>query len=373
VIRTFRYKAKLSPSAVRKAEGQLALLCELYNAALEERKTHWDKARQRVTLYAQMRQLAEIRRIRPEFAEMDCHATRSPLKRLDLAFKAFFRRVKAGQTPGHPRFRSRARYDSVTFYDNGWKLDGKRLTLRGIGTAKLFLSRPIEGRVKTVTLRRDRCGDWFVTFCCGDVSVRPLPATGQSVGVDVGLEAFATLSNGGAIPNPRHLASREVEVKRAQRIVSKRRLGGRNRRKAVRLLALRHRKVERARRDFHFKTAHALVQRFDRIAVEDLNVKGLAGGMLAKSVNDAGWGQFLSILASKAESAGRDLIAVDPRYTSQDCSGCGHRVAKPLSQREHQCQECGLCLSRDENAARNILARAGPPPVTSCPASKAAA
>ena len=370
MIRSFKFKAKLSPSAVRKANGQLALLRELYNAALQERRDHW-KAGVSVGFYDQVRQIPAIRRLRPEFANMDAQATESPLRRLDLAFKAFYRRVKAGQSPGYPRFRSADSYDSVTFRQSGWKLEGKRLTLRGIGTLKLFLHREIEGQVKTVTLRRDRCGDWFVTFACDGVAVCPFPATGQSIGVDVGLASFLTTSEGEHIPNPRPLRVREVAAKRAQRIVAKRKRGSNGRRRAVTLLAKHHRKVERARRDFHFKAAHALTQRYDLIAVEDLNVKGLAGGMLAKSVHDAGWGQFLAILTAKAESAGRVVVAVDPRNTSQLCSGCGNRVDKALSEREHHCQGCGLRLGRDENAARNILARAGP--AARCPASRAAA
>lgn len=373
VFRSFRYKAKLSPSAIRKAEGQLALLCELWNGALQERKEHWQKSRIRVGFYSQSKQLPAIKHVRPEFAGIDSQATENVLRRLDLAFRAFFRRVKSGQSPGYPRFRSWSRYDSVTFRHSGWKLEGRRLTLRGIGTAKLFLSRPIEGRIKTVTLRRDQCGNWFVTFACQDVPAKPLATTGQAIGVDLGLASFLTTSDGEKVANPRHLASREAAVKRAQRIVSKRKRGGANRKKAVRLLAKRHRRVENARRDFHWKAARSLVGRYDLIAVEDLNVKGLAGGMLAKSVHDVGWGDFLRALAAKAEEAGRELIAVDPRFTSQDCSRCGHRAPKPMSQREHHCQECGLHIDRDENAARNILARAQAGPTASCPAGRAAA
>ncbi len=372
MTRSFRYKARMSPSAVRKANGHLALLCELWNAGLEERKTHWEKARLSPSFYDQKKQLSEIRRIRPEFLEIDSHAMRDPLRRLDLAFRAFFRRVKAGEVPGYPRFRSRDRYDSMTFeVGRGWTLSGNRLTIRGIGTAKLFLSRPLEGRVRTMTLRRDRCGDWFVAFACDEAPATPLPATGKRVGIDLGLASFLTTSEGEQVANPRHLRSREVAVKRAHRIVSKRQRGGSNRRKAVRLLAKRHRTVENARRDFHFKTARALVQRYDLIAVEDLNVKGLAGGMLAKSVHDAGWGGFLHALAVKAEDAGRTIVAVDPRYTSTDCSGCGHRQPKALSEREHQCQHCGLRMDRDRNAALNILARAAS--TASRPARKVAA
>lgn len=373
MIRSFRYKARLAPSAIRKAEAGLGVLCELYNAGLEERKTAWEKARVRIGFYAQSKQIKEIRRDRPELGVLPFDAAEVCLKRLHLAFEAFFRRMKAGQAPGYPRFRARARFDSMTFRGCGWKLEGNRLTLQGIGTLKLFLSRPIDGRVKTVTLRRDRCGDWHVTFACDDVPTRPLPATGESIGVDVGLASFLTTNDGQHIANPRHLAIREAAMKRAQRIISKRIKGGVNRRKAVRLLAKRHRTVERARRDFHFKTARALVARYDLIAVEDLNVAGLARGRLAKGIHDAGWDGFLHALSVKAEEAGRILVKVDPRGTSQCCSGCGAEVRKALSVRVHDCPHCGLVLDRDENAARNILQKARAAPTGSRPGQKVAA
>lgn len=355
--KSFQYKARLSPSAVRNAEGQLALCAELYNAALQERRDAYRMAGVSVTASAQMKQLPEIKALRPEYKEVGSQVLQDVVQRLDKAFKAFFRRVKAGQTPGYPRFRSRSRYDSLTFKQAGWVLDGRRLTLHGIGTLRLFLSRGIEGKIKTVTLRRDRCGDWFVTFSCDDVPLRLLPDTGSEIGIDVGLEKFLSTSEGEFVENPRHLRRAAAALKRTQRRVSKRKRGGSNRRKMVQVLARRHRKVERARRDFHFKTALKLVERYDVIAVEDLNVRGLARGMLATSVNDAAWGRFFEILCFKAESAGRTFVAVNPSGTSQVCSGCGcePRERKTLSVRVHRCAECGLVLDRDTNAARNVL------------------
>ncbi|HET9948795.1 MAG TPA: transposase [Longimicrobiales bacterium] len=383
--KSFEYKAKLSPSAARRAEGQLALCAELYNAALQERRDSWKQAQVSVSAVEQMRQLKEIKQIRPEFLEVDAQVLQGVIQRLDKAFQAFFRRVKSGQTPGYPRFRSRHRYDSLTFKQTGWKLGpsgAKRtLTLRGIGDVKLFWSRDTEGQIKTVTLKRDRCGDWFVTFSCDGVPERPLPETGEAVGVDLGLEKFLTTSSGEVVENPRHLRGAEVRLKRTSRRVSKRRKGGQRRWKMARTLARKHRKVQRTRRDFHFKTARKLVEKYDLIAVENLNVRGLSRGALAKSVGDAGWSQFIEILSFKAAEAGRRVVTVDPRGTSQVCSGCGcePKEKKTLSARVHRCGECGLVLDRDHNAARNVLhlamsdkrGRAGPS--ASSPASKAAA
>lgn len=371
--KSFRFKAKLSPSTVRNAERQLRLLCELYNAALQERRDAWQRAGVSISFAHQSRQLTEVRAADPIYAGINRKVAEDCLRRVDRAFEAFFRRVKVGDKPGYPRFKSRRRYDSFTLRDEGWRLEGRRLTIRGIGTLKLFLSREIEGDIKTVTLKRDRCGDWFVTFSCDNVPVLLLPDTGEAAGVDLGLAAFLANSDGGVVENPRHLRAAEVKLKRAHRVVAKRKRRGSNRRKAVRLLAVQHRRVQSARRDFHFKTARQLVERYDLIAIEDLNVRGLARSALAKSVHDAGWGQFIDILRFKAEEAGRAVVAVNPSGTSQICSGCGCEPErkKTLAVRTHRCLDCGLVLDRDVNAARNILAlaRAGAPPPASRPAS----
>lgn len=353
--RSFRYKAKMSPSVIRDAEGQLALLCELHNAAIEERREAWRRGIS-VSWYDQNRQLVGIKEVRPEFAAIGSQVLENALRRVDLAFKAFYRRSKLGQVPGYPRFKPRRQYDSLTFRKVGWRLDGRRLTMQGIGTAKLFLSRPIEGTVKTATLRRDRCGDWWVCFSCVDVPVRPLEATGENVGIDLGLTSFIATSAAELVSNPRPLIAADAGLRRTQRAVSKQKRGGRNRRKRIVTLARQHRRVQRVRRDFHCKTALDLVQRYDMIAVEDLNVAGLARGILARSVNDAGWASFLLALRDAAEKASRVVVAVDPRGTSQVCSNCGcePEVRKTLSDRVHSCP-CGYTADRDVNAARNIL------------------
>lgn len=374
--RSFKYKVKMSASARRNAEWQLSRLCELYNAALEERQTAWRQARRSVSYYDQSAQMPGLKIDRPEYAAIGSQAILDCLRRLDRAFRAFYRRCQNGEAPGYPRFKSWRRYDSLTFRGPvpcGWRLDGRRLTMQGIGTAKLFLSRPIEGAIKTVTLRRDACGDWWVTFACENVPARPLPETGQSVGVDLGLTTFAALSDGSLIENPRPAITAEAKVRQAQRRVSKRRKGSNRRRVAVRRLAKHHRRVHRIRADFHWKLARALVERFDVVAVEGLNVKGLARGMLARAVNDAGWGDFLNRLACKAESAGREIVKVDPRGTSQACSGCGCEARKGLKVRTHDCPDCGLVLDRDVNAARNVLAIAQAGRAASRPGCKTAA
>lgn len=359
--RTYRYKAKLSVGAARRADRVLWLHRDLYNAALQERRDNWRERGRSVSYYDQQRSLTEVRREIPEYGQLDRESCEYTLRNLDKAFQAFFRRVRHSERPGFPRFKSRGRFKSVTYRRTGWQLDGRYLTLRSIGRIKLHLSRPSEGEIKTVTLKRDRCGDWWVTFACEHVPPKPLPETGEEVGIDVGLASFLTTSEGESVANPRHLREAERELRIAQRRVSRRKRGGSRRRKAARVLAKKHRAVRRARRDFHFKTALDLVRRYDVIAVEDLNVSGLARSRLAKSVSDAGWGQFIEILRTKAEEAARTVVAVDPRGTSQVCSGCGSQPdeRKTLRVRTYEC-DCGLTLDRDHNAALNILARAEP-------------
>jgi len=351
----------------------LDLCRELYNAALEHRRHVYHRTGQSVSKYAQMAELKDVKKVRPEYADIDAQVLEGVLKRLGAAFDAFFRRVRQGGPAGYPRFKGRDRYRSIVFRQTGWKLDGRRLTLRGIGTLRLFLSRPIEGAIKNLTLRRDSCGDWFVSFSCDDVPAKALPETGATIGLDLGITNFIATSDGETIDNPRPFVAAEHRLAIAQRKRSKQERGGARYRQQSRHVAKLHRKVARIRRDFHFKTAVDLVRRYDVIAVEDLNVVGLARMRLSKHVNDAGWGQFIEILRAKAEEAGRTVVAVNPNGTSQACSGCGCEVRKRLGVRTHGCPDCGLVLDRDVNAARNILTRAGAPLTASRPASRAAA
>jgi putative transposase len=306
------------------------------------------------------------------------------LQRLERAFAAFFRRVRAGQTPGFPRFKSRDRYNSFTFKQTGWTLDGarQRLRLAGIGDLKVRWSRPIEGTIKTVTIRRN-ADRWYVCFSCLVEVPDAMPdAAKPAVGIDLGLEHFATLSTGEHIANPHHFRTGQALVTQRSQALARRKRGSTRRRKARLLVAKAHRKVFNQRRDFHHKMARTLVGSHRLIAVEKLRITNLvrrpapilattdegsiiyapngaaAKSGLAKSIHDAGWGRFLTILTHKAAEAGVVLIAVNPAGTSQVCSGCGKQIPKPLAERWHSCEHCGCSVQRDVNAARNIL-RAG--------------
>jgi putative transposase len=345
----------------------------LYNEALAERKEAWqEEERRSVGFAAQCSSLTQRKRSCGYLRSVHSQVLQNVLRRVDRSFENFFRRVKAlEEAPGYPRFKGHGWYDSFTYpqYANGAKFKNGRLALSKIGHIKLFRDRPLEGKPKTVTIIRKADG-WYVAIVC-EVEPNTLPRTGESVGVDVGITHFATLSTGETIENPRCYRRAERDLKKAQRRVSRRKKGSKRREKAKALLGKAHQKVARSRRDHAHKTAKSIVERYDRIAVEDLNVSGMVKNRhLAKAISDSGWTQFVQILSAKAESAGRELVKVDPRNTSQKCSGCDELVRKPLAVRWHSCPSCGCELDRDHNAAKNIqniLIGAGSPFVEPMP------
>jgi len=359
VLRVYRYRLYPTAAQASAIRETLERLRVLYNAALQERRDAYRKQGVSVTRAQQERLLTEIKRNESEYASLHTHLMQDAVTRLDRAFDAFFRRVKAGQKPGYPRFKGRGRYRSFSFKDaihgNGAKLvsGNKRLRISGVGNVKIKLHRPIEGRIKTIGITLDGDGHFYAAFTCDNVPTRELERTGKTAGIDVGISSFLATSDGDTVANPRCLETSQRVVARTQRKVSRRKRGSNRRRKAVALLARKHANVRNARKDFHHKTALMLVRRYDRVAVEELDILWLARGMLSRSVHDAAWGSFLTILRAKAESAGREVIAVDPRGSSQQCSACGATVRKDLSVRVHRCA-CGYVADRDVNAARNI-------------------
>jgi putative transposase len=358
VRKTYKYKLHPTPAQAKAMEQVLWRCRELYNAGLEERKAAWEKRRVSVNFAMQSAQLPDIKEVRPDYLDINAQVLQEVLHRLDKAFQAFFRRVKAGEQPGYPRFQGKDRYDSFTYPQigehGGAALDGGVLSLSKIGRIRIRLHRPLEGAPKTVTISWEADG-WYACISCAEVPVQPLPETGQETGIDLGIEAFATLSDGTRIFHPGWYRKAERALKTAQRRVSRRKKGSNRRRKAVMLLAKAHQKVRRQRQDFHHKTALALVRANDMIYHENLQPANMVKNHhLAKSIQDAGWGAFLIILTYKAAWAGRRVIGVNPAYTSQRCSGCGVMVQKGLSVRWHACPDCGTSLHRDHNAAKNI-------------------
>lgn len=359
MILTFKYR--LLPT--RAQHAALAKVLEdqrhLYNAALQERIEAWGKAGETRTYMDQCKGLSEWRQADVEAAATPSNLHRWTLKRVDDAYKAFFRRVKKSSgKAGFPRFRGMGWWKSFGFREfSGIRLVGNRLAWKSLpGTLRMHMHRKLpDGKPLSCTFTRDGKG-WHVCL-----QMRTEPAARRrpvaSVGIDVGLSSLAALSTGELIPNPRHAKHVEREMRRRQRHMARCKRGSSGRRKAREQLARLHRKVVATRGTALHQVSASLVRRFDVIAVEKLNLKGLASGMLAKSVHDASWGKLRQMLAYKAERAGCELIEVDPRYTSQTCPDCGQVAAKSLSQRIHQC-DCGCKMDRDVAAARVILGRA---------------
>jgi putative transposase len=356
------YRFRLYPNADQTRE--LGILLEthrrLWNACLDQRKTTYETEKRSVHYSDQSAWFKAERTANPYFARTNFSSAQATMRRLDKAFVAFFRRSKSGEKPGYPRFRSRDRYDSVEYpaYGDGIRLVGNHLRVQHVGQIKTKVHRDVEGTVKTATIKREG-GKWFVILSCELPDVPSVPNGKPAVGIDVGIEAFLTTSDGERVENPRFLKCELPRLRRLQRTVSRRKKGGKNRCKTVRRVQVLHARVRNLRHDFHHKTSLDLVRSCGLVAVEGLNIRGmLRNHRLARAISDAAWGGFVSILTYKAVSAGSEVVVVNARGTSQECSGCGEVVRKDLSVRQHVCPHCTLSLHRDENAARNILARA---------------
>ncbi len=351
-----KYRLKPTTKQVHLLQDQLEECRCLYNHFLEDRKRGWEERQESLTYYGHKATLPHLKAFCPELSNVHSQVLQDVVMRVDLAFKAYFRRCKTGEKPGYPRFRGYGRYDSMTFpqYGNGWQLADGVLKLSKVGALRVVQHRPVEGTPKTCTIRRSATGKWYVTMAC-EVEAQPLPSTGETVGIDMGLRSFATLSTGESTPCPKFLRTDEKDLKRTQRKLSAATRGTPARQKRRRIVARVHERIVHRRTNFAHQESRRLVNRFDVLVVEDLSVNRFVHNhCLAKSIHDAAWSQCATFLSYKAACAGRAFGAVNPAYTSQDCSGCGHRQKKTLAERTHACVCCGLTLDRDHNAALNI-------------------
>jgi putative transposase len=341
-----KYKLKPTPDQERALAETLGRCRTLYNTALEQRLTAYRRCGVTLSRSQQEAELKDLRADMPEYAAIHSHVLQDVLARLDKTYQAFFRRVKAsqttGQTPragGFPRFQGRNRYHSFTYkeYGNGAWLDNGCLVLSKLGRIAMRWSRPLAGTPKTVTISHEADG-WYAVISCADVPAQPLPPTGRETGMDVGVKVFLITADGLMVDNPRYYRRGEKKLAKANQRVSRRQQGSKRRGKAAHCLGRAHQKVKRQRADFHHKTALMLLRQYDTIYLEDLRVANMVRNRhLAKSIADAGWAQFRSILEAKAACAGRRVVAVPPAYTSQDCSGCGARgFPKSLSVRNRR-------------------------------------
>lgn len=353
--KTYEFRLRPTHSQGRRLFNTLNASRFVYNWGIEDRKDLWQRCQVSASFNDQSNYLKHLKSENPWLKEVHAHPLQDALRRVERSFDSFFKAHKDGH--GYPRFKGKHQYDSFMFkeWENGASFDGKRLFLSKIGRTRIVLHRPIEGEIKTCTIKRKADG-WYALFSSIVADAKPSEIN-NPVGIDVGIKTFAALSTGEKIENPQFLRANERELKVAQRKVSRRKKGSHRRRKAVQHLKLIHQRVGRTRKSFHFTEAFRLAQRFNPIFVEDLTIKNMVRNRrLSKSISDAAWGQFLGILSRSAESAGGASIAMEARGSSQECV-CGEHVPKDLSVRVHRCPKCGLVEDRDVVAARIILAR----------------
>ncbi len=357
--RTYKYRIYLTNGQKRLLNQTLEECRWVYNQVLEARRDAYAEGTP-LGLYDTITLLPDWKAERPSLKLVHSQVLQNICQRVHLTFEAFFRRVKAGEADvGYPRFKGYGRYDSITYpqYGNGVRIEGDDLVVSKIGRVQVVWHRPLEGQVKTVTLRRSATGKWYAAFSC-EVERRPYPPSPNIVGIDVGLESFLTTSNGEKIANPRFFRRDEHDLKRVQSAKDKAKNAQNWPEHHRRTQALRriHERIAWRRADFAHQLARTLVRQYQIIAFEDLNVLHmLKNGRLAKSIADAAWNQLIQYTCTKAEDAGRTVVLINPRNTSKLCSRCGELVDKDVSVRIHTCPSCGLILDRDQNAAINIL------------------
>lgn len=366
MLRTCKYRICPTKAQETILDKMLEECRWLYNKILETRKNSYEQDGKSLGLYDTQKMIPGWKAERSSLKSVNSQVLQNVNIRVDLAFKAFFRRVKAGDEPGYPRFKGYGRYDSMTFPQVGVKgcaqLDGDNLVLSKLGNVKIKLHRDLCGTPKIITVRRSATGKWFATISCDCESI-PLSKSEKFAGVDVGLQSFATLSNGEKIANPRFFKKEQDALAKAQRKMSKFAKGTPERAKARKVVSRIHERITDKRANFAHQQSRILVNTygvivFEKLAVVDMmsNHTQVFGNKLNKSIADVAWSQLAQFTAYKAEDAGRLFLRVDPRNTSKKCSRCGSIVPKDLGVRVHDCPHCGLVLDRDHNAAINILA-----------------
>ena len=371
-MRTYRFRIYPSNRQISMLESTINLCRELYNAMLQQRIYAYKLGR-KINYNSQQDEIPEIKNAFPEYLSIHSQVLQDIARRMDRAYANFFRRMgekKNGERAkaGFPRFKSRERYNSITYTQSGFKItDNGHVWLSKIGEIRMFMHRPIIGEIKTLSIKRDKVGDWFITLTVETDSIPDKSEEAETmqdsqfqpvkpVGIDMGLKSIITTSDGSQIEPPHFLIKSERKLKRAQRNLSTKKKGSGKREKAKTKVAKVHRKIERQRDDFSHKLSNSLLGDHDLSVVEDLNIEAMVKNHhLAKSIADASWNRIVKFTTYKAESAGVVVVLVDPRYTSQQCSGCGNIMHDlKLSDRIYHCNACGLTIDRDLNAAINM-------------------
>jgi putative transposase len=358
--KAYKYRLYPSKSQVTVLNQTLEQCRLVYNRVLEIRKTSWEQNGKNVRYYETKKLLPLWKQENRELKNVHSQVLQDVVNRVETAYAAFFRRVKLGENPGYPRFKGYGRYDSITYMQNGFKILNGHLILSKIGDIRVITHRtiPENCEIKTCTIRRSRTGKWFASISvCIDQQQQVIENKKPVVGIDVGLTYFATLSNGEHINNPMFLKNEELNLSKSQRKLSKQDKGTSERRKFVMIVSRIHERIANRRNDFAHKLSKKLVENYGLIVFEDLNISDMVRDKnYSKSIHDVAWNTLIQFTKSKAEDAGSKVVLVDPRYTSQKCSVCGH-VEKDnrKTQSNFTCLNCGHTENADINAAKNIL------------------
>lgn len=359
IKKTFRYRLEPTEAQAEMFSKFAGCARFLFNLGLADRKAEYEANGKSLSYYSQANNLLNLKKSEATSWLNEAHSQvlQQSLLDLDVAFKNFFRNVKTGSTPGFPKFKKRGRKDSFR-YPQGVRLKESQVYLPKIGWVEFRNSRPIEGKILQTTVKREH-KHWFLTIACEVEIVDPVPSSQlSSIGIDVGLKSFATLSDGTEIENPRLLDKALSKLKKEQKALSRKVKRSNNWKKQVDKVAKLHLKVKNSRKDFAHKVSTRIVKNHDIIAVETLDIKSMVKNKsLSRSISDVGWSMFLNMLAYKSEWAGKQFVKV-PQFepTSQKCSNCGTTKPMPLHLRTYKCEECGLALDRDLNASLNIRA-----------------
>jgi len=353
----FRYRLYPSKTQTKILEEQLETCRGLHNWLLLYAKSYQEDTGKTISYLMMQNLLPKLKADRQELLKVHSQVLQNIARRIRLGYDNFFARRKAGLRAGLPRFRKYGRYKSVTYPQNGFRVEGNRLILSKIGAIRIRQHRELPEKIKTLTVKRNPSGRWYACFSC-IVDAQPREKPLEDVGIDVGLHSYAVLSDGTRIENPRLYRKSEKGLGLLQKRLSKKERGSRNWEKAKTGIARLHEKIGNRRTDFLHKASREIADSYRTVYFEDLKIGNMVRNRcLAKSISDAGWGRFIRMIAYKEEESGGRLIQVNPGGTTQTCSRCGERVSKTLSDRMHECPYCGLVMNRDENAALNILAR----------------
>jgi len=355
MIKTYKFRIYPTTAQVEKMEKTLGTCRFLYNDCLADRKNAYERTGITVGYYDQQYELKNR-----EGINIHSKVAQDVLRRLQKAYDSFFRRVKNGDDPGYPRFQGYDRYNSFTYSQSGFKiLDNGKLRLSKIGDLKLIQHREIEGKIKTITVKREG-NQWYASFSTElKIEIEPVEIK-SAVGIDVGIKTLAVLSNGEEIPNIRTINNYEKRLTKIQRKLSRMKKGSNNRKKQKEKVQNVHKKIKNVRNDYLHKQSTKLVIEWDLIVLEDLQITNMIKNhKIAKSIADVSWNKFASMMKYKAEWAGKEVVFVNPRNTSKTCSNCGYIQNMPLGKRIYDCPKCNLVLDRDYNAAINILNRVG--------------